>query len=413
MTFRTAVALTFGVGLAAWSCQPPKEDPSARPAPPRAPLSAALPIRPLVPPVALPGDRPAGAPLEIVATFRDSMPTGVTVDSDNRLFLSFPRWEDPVAFTVAELKDGRPVPYPSAEMNRLDPARPAGTLISAQAVVVDPIHRLWILDTGRVGDGPIVPGGAKLVCIDLGTSAVTKTITFAASVVLATSYLNDLRFDLRKGSQGTAFITDSSAEGPNGILVVDLATGESRRRLQDHPSTKAVPGFLPFVEGRELRRTRPGQPSHVLSQGVDGLAIGADGRRLYYCPLASRHLYSVDAELLVDESATDEQVAASVRDEGMKPASDGLESDREGRIYATAFETNSIVRRTSDGRYETLAHDPRLLWPDTLALAEDGFLYVTVNQLHRQKTYTGGRDERELPYVLFRVKTSGRPVRLR
>jgi sugar lactone lactonase YvrE len=279
--------------------------------------------------------------------------------------------------------------------------------------VVDPKNRLWILDTGSVNFGRVRPGGAKLVCVDLGSNQVTKTITFSADVALPTSYLNDVRFDLRKGRQGTAYITDSSGQGPNGIVVVDLATGEARRRLHDHPSTKAEPRFLPFVEGRELRRRPEGQPAQYLSVGSDGIAIGADGKRLYYCPLAGRRLYSVDTDALLDESSTDEQVGATVRDEGMKPASDGLESDAQGRIYATAYEANAVVRRSPDGRYETLAHDPRLLWPDTLALADDGSLYFTANQLHRRKDFTGGQDHREKPYVLFRVKTDGTPVRLK
>ena len=121
----------------------------------------------------------------------------------------------------------------------------------------------------------------------------------------------------------------------------------------------------------------------------------------------------MDTDALLDESSTDEQVGATVRDEGMKPASDGLESDAQGRIYATAYEANAVVRRSPDGRYETLAHDPRLLWPDTLALADDGSLYFTANQLQRRKDFTGGQDHREKPYVLFRVKTDGTPVRLK
>jgi sugar lactone lactonase YvrE len=65
-------------------------------------------------------------------------------------------------------------------------------------------------------------------------------------------------------------------------------------------------------------------------------------------------------------------VAKTVKDLGEKGASDGLESDAEGRVYATNYETNAIARRKVDGTYETLVSDPRALWPDTLALAHDG-----------------------------------------
>lgn len=399
-TFAAAVAL---VGCSSDSGRSPakRDVPSA--APPTAGMTA---------PPTLPVARAAGT-LEVVATFTESMPTGVTVASGGRVFVNYPRWGDPVPFTVAEVRNGRAAAYPDADVNRLDPSRPRDTFVSVQSVVVDPRNRLWVLDTGSVKFGPVVPGGAKLVAIDLSTNRIHKTIHFGPDVALPTSYLNDVRFDLRKGRDGVAYITDSSAQGPNGIVVVDLATGESRRRLHDHPSTKAEPRFLPFVEGRALLRRPAGQPPSHLSLGSDGIAIGRDGKRLYYCALAGRRLFSVDTDPLLDESATDEQVGSTVRDEGMKPASDGLESDAQGRIYATAYEINAVVRRNPDGRYETITHDPRALWPDTLALADDGWLYFTANQLHRQADYNGGKDEREKPYVLFRVKTDGTPVRLR
>ena len=103
-----------------------------------------------------------------------------------------------------------------------------------------------------------------------------------------------------------------------------------------------------------------------------------------------------------------------VKDEGDKGgASDGLESDAEGRVYVTNYEHNAIMHRNPDGQWETIVHDPRLLWPDTLSLASDGYLYVTANQLHRQARFHNGRDMRRKPYTLFRIKVNAKPVLLR
>jgi sugar lactone lactonase YvrE len=361
----------------------------------------------------LPRDRPAGE-LELVATFSGAMPTGVTVSHTGRIFLCFPRWGDPVEHTVAEWKDGKLIPYPDADFNRFRPTIPTGGLISVQSVVVDPRDRLWLLDTGSTNFGPTIPGGPRLIGIDLRTNQVFKQIVFPPTVALKTSYLNDVRFDLRRGKAGMAFITDSAGEGPNGIVVVDLATSRSWRRLHQHASTKAETGFVPCVEGRTLL-TRPpkGPPSH-LSIGADGIAIGHDGKRLFYCPLASRRLYSVSVDALVNIDLSDDLVARTVIDHGEKGgASDGLESDAEGRIYVTNYEQNAILRRQADGSYETLVHDPRVLWPDTLALATDGYLYFTANQLHRMARFHRGKDLRERPYSLFRVQVKARPVLLR
>jgi sugar lactone lactonase YvrE len=148
--------------------------------------------------------------------------------------------------------------------------------------------------------------------------------------------------------------------------------------------------------------------------GSDGIAISADGARLYYCPLGSRKLYSVDTDALANRSLADPEVGATVTDEGDRGgASDGLESDAAGCIYSTNYEHNAILRRDSDGKWETVAHDPRLLWPDTLSLAADGYLYVTANQLHRQARYHNGRDLRRKPYTLFRIRIDAQPVLLR
>ena len=105
-------------------------------------------------------------------------------------------------------------------------------------------------------------------------------------------------------------------------------------------------------------------------------------------------------------------MATTVLDHGEKGPSDGLESDDRGRIYATNYEQNAVLRRSPDGRFETLVHDPRVLWPDTLSVARDGHLYFTANQLHRQARYHEGKDLRQQPYVLFRVKIDAGPVRL-
>jgi sugar lactone lactonase YvrE len=362
-----------------------------------------------------PQDEPIGA-LETVHTFDDGpMPTGVSVSASGRIFVNFPKWGDDVVFTVAEIRDGKSVAFPDQAWNTPSADDDTTAFVSVQSIVVDPDDRLWVLDTGAPMFQKTKPGGPKLVCVDLSTDTVVQTILFAPDVARPTTYLNDVRFDLRRGEAGVAYITDSSDQGPNGLIVVDLATGEAWRRLHEHPSTKAVqpPDFLPIVEGAVfMERPADGPPKPVL-MGSDGIAIAADGSRVYYCPLASRRWYSVDAAALADRSVSDDEVAATVVDEGDKGgASDGLETDDQGRIYLTDGEHNAILRRATDGTFETVAHDPRLLWPDTMSVA-GGYLYVTANQLYRQDKYQLGKDLRQYPYSLFRVAIDAGPVRLR
>jgi sugar lactone lactonase YvrE len=350
--------------------------------------------------------------LEVVHEFPGPMPTGVSVSHTGRVFVNFPKWGDDVPATVVELRDGKEVPFPDEARNSPSSDDDAGAFVSVQSIVVDPADRLWVLDTGSPLFRPTRPGGPKLVCVDLATDTVTRTITFSPEVALPTTYLNDVRFDLRRNESGVAYVTDSADSGANGIIVVDLASGEAWRRLHDHPSTKAQPleAFRPVVEGRPfLERPADGDPKPV-TMGSDGIAISADGTRLYYCPLASRHWYSVTTDALVDRAGPDPEVT----DEGDRGgASDGMETDDAGNVYLTNYEHDAVLRRRPDGEYETVVHDPRLLWPDTMSVATDGYLYVTANQLHRQARYQGGEDLRRPPYVLFRTRIDAGPVLLR
>jgi sugar lactone lactonase YvrE len=351
--------------------------------------------------------------LETVHTFASGpMPTGVSVSRTGRIFVNFPKWGDDVPFTVGEIRDGEVVPFPDIDCNTPRSDADPDALVSVQSIVVDPADRLWILDTGSPMFQPTKPGGPKLVCVDLESDSIVRTIQFAPEVALPTTYLNDVRFDLRRNA---AYITDSSDQGPNGLIVVDLHTGEAWRRLHEHPSTKAVrpPDFLPIVEGAPLMERPPGEPPKPVLMGADGIAIAADGSRIHYCPLASRRWYSVSAEALFDRGLSDADVAATVVDEGDKGGgSDGLETDDQGRFYLTDYEHEAVLRRLPDGTFETLVHDPRLLWPDTMSVA-DGYLYVTANQLHRQDKYQGGKDLRQYPYSLFRVPIDAGPTNLR
>lgn len=363
-------------------------------------------------------DRPIGR-IEAVFSFWGSMPTGVSVDASGRIFVNFPRWGDPVPATVAEIVGSAIRPYPNAAINWADPARPAETLISVQSIVADGLNRLWILDTAAPSFGEPVAGGAKLLAVDLAPDRVVRTIVLPPEVVLPTTYLNDVRFDFRPGprpeagSAGVAYITDSSVRGPGALIVVDLATGAAWRRLSGHPSTQPDPSFVPIVEGEALLQRPPGGGSAPFRVAADGIALSADGETLYYCPLSSRHLYAVPTALLRDRAVADATVAARVVDLGEKGASDGLEADAEGRLYAGDYEHNSIRRRLPDGSWETIVHDPRVLWPDTLSVAHDGYLYFTVNQVQRQKQFHRGIDRRQKPYTLFRTRIGGTPICLR
>ena len=116
--------------------------------------------------------------------------------------------------------------------------------------------------------------------------------------------------------------------------------------------------------------------------------------------------------LLRDPKVSEARLSASVVDLGLKGASDGLEADDKGRVYAGDYEHDSI-RRLDRGVWTTLAASPRIHWPDTLSVGTDGYLYFTANQLDRQPGFHGGRDLRRKPYELLRIRIGAGPVLLK
>ena len=387
--------------------------------------------------------------LDLFAVLYGPPPTGIAVSRDERVFVCYPRWGERVDISVAEVTDeagvkSNLVPIPNSQWQLYDPSTPdridpATHLVSVQSITIDEENRLWILDTGSINFGKPVAGGPKLLCYDLADERIVNVIPLSGDVVLPTTYVNDVRIDLQHGEAGFAYISDSGSEGPNGIIVVDIHgnNGEATmwRKLTGEDSVRAAPNFRHSVEGQVLQnqgRRDSGRAS--LSIGIDGIALSPDAETLYFCALAGETLYKVSTDYLrtppseegsARENGTPDvaemfaqpvQIVGGMR--GKRFPSDGLHADDDGRVYITDVESNAIrvydPRLTQPGEtlpLELVLFDKRLLWPDSIDLAE-GHLYVTSNQLHRSKRFRG-KDQRDPPYPIFRttVQSSRRGIR--
>src|SRR5467141_619694 len=344
--------------------------------------------------------------LQMVAEFEQQV-VGVAVSASGRVFVSFPRnGIDTVKNSVEEVIENKAVAYPNEEINTLNTAAPSTHFLSAQSVYVDSSDTLWVLDV------------ANLVAIDLTTNAVKRTIVFPDSLIAKGTSINDVRFDLARGAAGFAYIPDSSAAAGSGIIVVDLSTGNAVRRLANDPTVLPDPAFRATVEGKPfvIQATVDAAPS-LVSVAADGIAVSADGKLVYYCPIASRNLYSVDAAVLTDFTQSDAAVAATIKNLGDKGEVGGLEADAQGRVYLTNGEFNAILRfdpsqgtaDTFNPTFETVVHNRHLVWPDSLALGKDGTLYITSTQVNRLPVFNAGQDLRRPPYFLYKVQTDATP----
>jgi sugar lactone lactonase YvrE len=337
----------------------------------------------------------ASANLVEVASFPTTQPTGVAVSRQGRIFVNFPRWRDEHNDSVVEvLPNGDIRPFPDQTWNRWDPSQsPDRRFVCVQSVYVDQNDFLWILDPASPKFAGVVPVGAKLVKVDLSKNRVIRVIPFGEVIAPRQSYLNDVRVDVNRNF---AYLTDS---GLGALIVVNLATGQARRVLDSHPSTRAEPG-LRLIIGGEPWVNDQGQTPQV---HADGIALDYAGRFLYYHALTGKTLYRIDTQYLRDETLPASALEKHVENLGDTGAVDGLAMDRQNNVYLSVLEKNAVMRRRPDGRIETLVRNDRVLWPDSFAVGFDGWLYFTISQIHLMPQFNRGKDRRTSPYKILKI----------
>ena len=338
--------------------------------------------------------------------FPNEQLTGVAVSRAGRVFVNFPRWSEGVEVSVVEiLPDATTAPFPNEEWNRWDDEAveaPAEHFVCVQSVTIDSEDTLWILDPAAPNFGGVIEGGPKLVKVDLAANEVVRVYEFDAETAPENSYLNDVRVDPKAQR---AYITDS---GLGSLVVVDLTTADARRVLADHPSTKAEEGVVPRIALQEWR-THDGEVPQI---HADGIALDPARKRLYYHALTGRHLYSVPTGLLNDFSTPEEEIVEAITDHGETWVTDGLLCDKKGNVYHTALEKDAVAVWRPSGNMEIVFDYILLAWPDSMAWASDGSLYVTTSQIHATERFAK-EGARISPFRVWRIDLAAKLKRVR
>lgn len=338
--------------------------------------------------------------LETVATFGEYQPIGLSVSSDNRVFVSFPNRGNAYEFGLTEIVDGEKKPFPNAAWN--EKTEQSDTYFqSVQDLFVDANDDLWVLDSKPAPRSNIFGGASKeeaegyfkLIRFDIKTGEAKKIYHFN-DLDKTVSALNDVRVDTKRAK---AYLSDP---GQAAIVVLDLETGISRSVLKNTPFTKAKDDIVLSYEGHEMR-SENGTP---FSSSVNGIALGKDFTYFYFKPINDKHLYRIEAEKLADPALDDAALAASVVDLGEVGITHGLVEGPEGNVYLTTSEDYSISYIDPAGKLHTLVQDSRLIWPDSLGTGSDGYLYFSCAQLQREAQWNNGVNKIEYPYAVYRVK---------
>lgn len=353
-------------------------------------LGSAAPAPPIFRPAARMGK------LVEAASFGEYQPTGVAISRNGRIFVNFPLWSRNHQYSLAEvMKDGTLKPFPDESWNRWQQGdNPREHFVCVQSVYVDRDDMLWVLDPAGPNLGEVVSDGPKLVKVDLSNNRVAQTIAFDETVAPKRSYLNDVRVDTQSNF---AYITES---GQGAIIVTDLKTGQSRRLLDKHPSTKAEKDLAITIHGQQIKDSS-GNPPQI---NADGIALDPQGQYLYYKALTGKTLYRIKTSALQDVGISEADLGKAVESLGQTMVSDGMIMDGGGQLYLTAMEQSGIVRyRPADKTMELVAQDDKLMWPDSLAISPDNELYVTDSQIQLMPRFSGGQDKHMSPYKLYRI----------
>lgn len=323
---------------------------------------------------------------------------GVAVSPKGRIFVSFPRWLEDDTISVGEiLKDGSVQSFPNQDWNQWNVQRnPRERFVSVNAVFTDKQNNLWVVDTAAPRFGSVIPGGAKLVQIDLTTNQIKRVYPFNSQVAPKRSYINDVRIH-----NGYAYLTESSL---GAIIVLNLQSGQARRLLANHWSTKSDPSIVPVIEGKEFRNLK-GEVPQLHANDVE---LSVDGTWLYFQPTYGPNLLRIRTEDLRNTSLSEQSLGARVEVVTRSRTLGGMTIDSNGTFYLSDIEGQAIMQLCPNGSMKELVRDTRLQWPDAPSIGPDGYLYVPVAQMHRMAMFNKGVDRTEKPFRLFRVKTESK-----
>ncbi|MEM1220314.1 MAG: L-dopachrome tautomerase-related protein [Bacteroidota bacterium] len=320
--------------------------------------------------------------IEVVAEL-DKRPGNVAVSKEGRVFSTMHPLGSATIQLVEVTNVNTVVPFPSIAYQKAGALATMDQLDTPLGIRIDKNDVLWIIDMGQN------VGVTRLFGFDIATREEVFRLDFPTDIAPPGSFIQDLAVDEKNGWVYLADIADP------GILAVELATKKVRRF--SHESVLAEPVDM-VIDGQLIYFG--GAPASV---AVNPITLSADRETLYYGAMSGTTWYQLSAKLF-RTGKTDYEIAQSIKVVGPKPVSDGGATDAKGNHYFTNIQHHGVDILTKVGDLQPLVRDPRILWADNVALDGKGYLYITVNQLHKSPAFTGGADEGRAPYYILKVK---------
>tara|TARA_R110002126_G_scaffold13118_1_gene56122 strand:+ start:369696 stop:370883 length:1188 start_codon:yes stop_codon:yes gene_type:complete len=333
------------------------------------------------------------AKLEIVAEL-DVRPANIAVSGSQRIFLTIHPFEN-YKYTVVELMDdGTLKPYPNEAWSS-KPDKQGKGMTAAIGISVTFEDEMFVLDMGSAQHQ------AKIFAWDMINNEIADVYYIPNHVTTPQSFFQDISFDWAKkfffvADMGQADFTKAARPA---LITLGQLNGYARRLLDSHPAL--MPPEQPVTVGGKVLKLKDGTP---IRAGFNPMTILPLRNWLYLAPMGRGMVYKIRTYHLIDEDLSEEELSEKLVPIGEKPASDGMTIDAVGNIYITDLEQGAIGVMDKHGEYSVYLKDERIKWADGFSFGADGYLYVTLNQLHKAAPLNGGKEEGKPPYYIARFK---------
>ena len=310
------------------------------------------------------------------------MPAGIKLDQNGTIFVSFPRWKDNVIATLTKFDTNSNTfsSWPSQEENKI------GDADKLQSVLGFEIYKdiIYVLDQGKINNQSAKKGSLKVVTYNTNTGERNHTYDLSDYVDASESFLNDIVIDPIKQY---AYISNSgnpidpTHQHNPSILRLNLNQTEGKVDVKvllgnHHYSIMPDMTYWLRINGTHVNTNSP------MLTGVDGIALSCDYNVLYYTPLTSKTLYSIQLDVNVSEIKVSEAYK--------NISSDGILASQNGILYMTSLEDGRIyfkdqmdndLENFDYKKFQYVNGNLSTMWPDTLAFYNKSLYYIS-NQLN-------------------------------
>lgn len=316
------------------------------------------------------------------------MPAGIKFDNEGNIYVSFPRWFENVYATFALFNKTTHLfqPWPSLEENNYNDSNKLNSVLGFEIFN----GTIYILDQGRINGSLPKDNSMKLVVYDIKSKNRTRTYIFPKEIADPEfAFLNDIVIDINRN---LAYISDSGIpiddkkENKPGLIILNLTVTDkinATRVLDSNETVMPDETFWLHINKTKVKENSP------MKTGIDGIALSCDFNTLFYTPLTSRMLYSLNIDQML-EHIKNKSHSIIIYSGFKKEASDGLLYSSNDNLYITGIESGNIyiaknidddLLRMDYREFKVLKGNISTMWPDTLAIYDAKLFWIS-NQLN-------------------------------